>query len=63
MRLTVAEERLRIEVDDDGVGGARLDRGTGLRGLADRVDVLGGAMEVTSPVGGGTRVEVELPCV
>lgn len=63
VRLTVAEGRLRIEVDDDGVGGARLDRGTGLRGLADRVDVLGGAMEVTSPVGGGTRVEVALPCV
>ncbi|WP_229844513.1 sensor histidine kinase [Streptomyces cinnamoneus] len=53
---------LVVEVADDGVGGADPARGTGLRGLADRLAALGGALRVTSPVGGGTRVRVELPC-
>jgi signal transduction histidine kinase len=52
---------LRIEVSDDGVGGADATTGTGLRGLADRVDVLGGSMRVDSPPGAGTRVTAELP--
>ena len=62
MRLSIEGERLRMEVADDGIGGARLDRGTGLRGLVDRVDVLGGAIDVASPAGKGTTVRVELPC-
>ena len=62
VRLSIEGERLRMEVADDGVGGARLDRGTGLRGLVDRVDVLGGAIDVASPAGKGTTVRVELPC-
>lgn len=54
---------LEIDVRDDGVGGATWHGGTGLRGLADRVDVLGGLMELTSAPGDGTRIRVELPCV
>lgn len=53
---------LLVEVADDGVGGADEKRGTGLRGLADRVEVLGGTLRVWSPAGGGTRVRAEIPC-
>jgi signal transduction histidine kinase len=51
-----------VEVVDDGVGGADAERGTGLRGLADRVEALGGRLRVWTPHGGGTRVWAELPC-
>jgi signal transduction histidine kinase len=51
-----------VEVVDDGVGGADTERGTGLRGLADRVEALGGRLRVWTPHGGGTRVRAELPC-
>jgi signal transduction histidine kinase len=54
--------RLVVEVVDDGVGGADTRGGSGLRGLADRVEALGGRLRVWSPVGGGTRVEAEIPC-
>jgi signal transduction histidine kinase len=54
-------QQLRIEVRDDGVGGADPDGGSGLRGLADRVAALGGRLAVRSPVGGGTRVVARLP--
>jgi PAS domain S-box-containing protein len=50
-----------IEVADDGVGGADPDRGSGLRGLADRVASLSGKLEVESPPGAGTRVRAEIP--
>ena len=53
---------LVVEVLDDGVGGADTERGTGLRGLADRVEALGGRLLVWTPHGGGTRVRAELPC-
>ncbi len=53
---------LVIEVVDDGVGGADTERGSGLRGLADRVEALGGSLRVWTPRGGGTRVRAELPC-
>jgi len=53
---------LRIVVADDGVGGAGLRPGSGLAGLADRVDALGGRLEIDSPPGVGTRVHAELPC-
>jgi signal transduction histidine kinase len=53
---------LIVEVVDDGVGGADSERGTGLRGLADRVEGLGGRMRVWTPRGGGTRVRAEIPC-
>ncbi len=51
----------RVAVRDDGVGGADPAAGTGLRGLADRVDALGGVLQVMSPVGEGTTVAAELP--
>jgi signal transduction histidine kinase len=53
--------RVRAVVDDDGVGGADPAGGTGLRGLADRLEVLGGSLRVKSPPGAGTRVTAELP--
>ena len=62
---TVAAEcpgdTLRVEVADDGIGGADPDRGSGLRGLADRVAALGGDLSVDSPVGGGTRIVAVIP--
>ena len=52
-----------VEVVDDGVGGADTERGSGLRGLADRVEALDGRLQVWSPNGGGTRLRAEIPCV
>ena len=52
---------LRLRVSDDGAGGARLDAGSGLRGLAERVRTVDGRIEVASPPGGPTVVTVELP--
>jgi signal transduction histidine kinase len=51
-----------IEVIDNGIGGADTERGTGLRGLADRVEALGGRLRIWTPAGGGTRVRAEIPC-
>jgi signal transduction histidine kinase len=51
-----------IEVVDDGVGGADTERGSGLRGLADRIEALDGRLRIWSPPGGGTRVRAEIPC-
>jgi signal transduction histidine kinase len=63
---TVAVSRqdghLVVEVVDDGMGGADTERGSGLRGLADRVEALGGRLRVWTPHGGGTRVRAEIPC-
>ena len=53
---------LTIEVSDDGIGGAIPVNGSGLSGLADRVEALGGKLRVESPAGGGTRVLGEIPC-
>jgi signal transduction histidine kinase len=54
--------RLVVEVRDDGVGGADPTRGSGLRGLADRVGAVDGRLAVESPPGAGTTVRVEIPC-
>jgi signal transduction histidine kinase len=51
-----------VEIVDDGVGGADTERGSGLRGLADRVEALGGRLRVWTPRGEGTRVRAEIPC-
>ncbi len=61
--IDVAEAgpRLVVRVADDGRGGADPARGSGLRGLADRVEALGGRLSVRSPLGAGTRLEAELP--
>jgi signal transduction histidine kinase len=65
-RVTVRADhgggRLTISVSDDGVGGAALHSGSGLRGLADRVDAQGGTFEVRSTDGRGTTLVAELPC-
>jgi signal transduction histidine kinase len=53
---------LVVEVVDDGIGGADSERGSGLRGLADRVEALGGTLRVWTPRGEGTRVRAEMPC-
>ncbi|MER6915473.1 sensor domain-containing protein [Streptomyces sp. NPDC000594] len=55
------EGRLLLQVTDDGQGGASLDRGTGLAGLAERLGAVDGLLVVDSPVGGPTRVTAELP--
>jgi len=62
-RVTVvaSEHDLHVVVSDDGVGGADARRGSGLRGLGDRVEALGGRLRVESPAGGGSRVEAVLP--
>jgi PAS domain S-box-containing protein len=51
-----------VEVEDDGVGGVDITRGSGLRGLADRVEALDGRLIVSSEAGHGTRVRAEIPC-
>ena len=51
-----------VEVADDGIGGADTELGSGLRGLADRVEALEGQLRVWSPKGGGTRLRAEIPC-
>jgi signal transduction histidine kinase len=56
------EGMLRVWVTDDGVGGAALDKGHGLRGLDERLRAVGGRLRVTSPRGGPTTVAAELPC-
>ncbi|MEV0827629.1 sensor histidine kinase [Nonomuraea rubra] len=55
-------DRLHVLVYDDGCGGARMDGGTGLRGLAQRIDSVDGTLRLSSPLGGPTTIEVELPC-
>src|SRR5215211_1574782 len=59
--VTVAQDQVRVEVADDGVGGADLEGGSGLRGLADRVETLGGTLRVQSTPGRGTRLAAEIP--
>jgi PAS domain S-box-containing protein len=59
--VTRDDGRVTITVADDGIGGADPKLGSGLRGLADRVEALGGTLRVTSPPGRGTVVEAELP--
>jgi signal transduction histidine kinase len=54
--------RVVVAVTDDGIGGANVDRGSGIRGLKDRVEALGGQLAVESRAGNGTRIRAELPC-
>jgi signal transduction histidine kinase len=56
------EGALVLEVSDDGIGGASTGGGSGLRGLADRVEALGGRLTVSSPPGRGTKLSAEIPC-
>jgi GAF domain-containing protein len=61
VRIEVAGDVLLIAVRDDGAGGADFNRGTGLAGLKDRVEALGGRIVLDSPRGAGTSLRVELP--
>jgi signal transduction histidine kinase len=56
------DDWLHVEVSDDGNGGADMDGGTGLQGLQDRVEAIGGQMLVSSPLGEGTTLRARLPC-
>ena len=56
------EGELVVEIVDDGIGGADSERGSGIRGLADRVEALNGRLRVWTPLGGGTRVRADIPC-
>ena len=62
VRVRQAEGSLRVAVADDGVGGADRGGGSGLRGLCDRVEALGGLLELTSPPGVGTTLSARIPC-
>jgi signal transduction histidine kinase len=61
VRMDAAAGRLVISVGDDGRGGASLANSRGLRGLADRIEVVGGILSVVSPPGGPTRISAEIP--
>jgi len=61
IEVVASAHELRVLVADDGIGGADVRHGPGLRGLADRVEALAGRLNVESPAGGGTRVEAILP--
>jgi signal transduction histidine kinase len=64
IKINISTERsgvLRLEVSDDGIGGADAARGTGLAGLAQRVSTVDGRIDISSPPGGPTSVTVELP--
>jgi len=59
--VTTRDDRLFVSVTDDGLGDADPTQGSGLRGLTDRIEALGGSLTVTSPPGGPTRLAAELP--
>jgi signal transduction histidine kinase len=63
-RVSVAQldGRVLVDIDDDGVGGADPSRGSGLRGLADRIHALDGRLKLDSKPGRGTHVHAEIPC-
>jgi PAS domain S-box-containing protein len=61
VRVTELDGVLEVSVVDDGVGGADPEKGSGLRGLADRVEALAGRLEVESPGGSGTTIKAQIP--
>jgi GAF domain-containing protein len=61
VELDTPDAILRLAIRDDGIGGADPGQGSGLVGLSDRIEALGGALEITSPVGKGTTLLVEVP--
>jgi signal transduction histidine kinase len=62
VEVATDDHTLIVEIIDDGIGGADSERGSGLRGLADRVEALNGRLRIWSPAGKGTRVRAELQC-
>jgi signal transduction histidine kinase len=61
IEATAAHGQLTVRILDDGSGGAAAAAGSGLRGLADRVEALGGELRIESPPGGGTLIAARLP--
>jgi PAS domain S-box-containing protein len=61
LRVVASDSTVVVEVSDDGLGGADPAAGSGLQGLADRVEALGGTLEVASPPGEGTSLRAEIP--
>jgi len=63
VKIDVAEQDaiLTLAIRDDGVGGADPSQGTGLAGLADRIEALGGRLEIVSPTRSGTSLSIEIP--
>jgi signal transduction histidine kinase len=59
--LSIDRDLPRLSIRDDGVGGADPRRGSGLTGLKDRIEALGGRIQIESPSAGGTRIEVQIP--
>jgi signal transduction histidine kinase len=62
VQIAQSADTVVVEVSDNGVGGADSSLGSGLRGLRDRVDALGGRLQVETPIGGGTKILAEIPC-
>jgi signal transduction histidine kinase len=63
VKIDIAEQDaiLKLAIRDDGVGGADPSQGTGLTGLADRIEALGGRLEIVSPARSGTSLSIEIP--
>ncbi len=61
VELDAPDATLRLAIRDDGIDGADPARGSGLTGLRDRIEALGGTLDVTSPAGGGTTLLIEIP--
>src|SRR5205085_1774723 len=61
VRAQVLDEVLRLQVTDDGAGGAEPSPGSGLQGLADRISALGGELAIDSPASSGTTVTADIP--
>src|SRR2546427_12477781 len=61
VEISTTSEEVVVAIRDNGSGGASMDRGSGLRGLADRIEALGGRLDLNSPSGGGTVVRATLP--
>ena len=61
VELDARDQIVRLAIRDDGIGGADPAQGSGLVGLSDRIEALGGTLHVTSPVGGGTTLLIEIP--
>jgi signal transduction histidine kinase len=61
VELDARDSILELAIRDDGVGGADPKQGSGLVGLSDRIEALGGTFQVTSPAGRGTTVLIEVP--
>jgi len=61
IELDTPDTVVRLAIRDDGIGGADPAQGSGLTGLRDRIEALGGTLEVTSPAGSGTTLLIEIP--